>query len=298
MASGIIMKALSGFYYVRPDDAPDTIIQCRARGVFKKKGITPLVGDRCEYEPGAPGEGTVTNILPRKTELIRPPVANADTAVLVFSVTNPELNLRLLDRFLVHTEHAGLDNIICLSKADLAGSARDQELVRHVTGLYEGIGYPVLLTSARTGEGIGKLLDRLSGRMAVFAGQSGVGKSSLLNAMAPGIRLETGEVSIRLGRGRHTTRHVELIALPNRAVVADTPGFGQLDFAGMEPEELSGCFVEFAPYAEQCKFRGCVHRNEPSCAVREAAEQGRIAPSRYEHYGMFFDELREKKRRY
>jgi ribosome biogenesis GTPase len=296
MSYGRIMKALSGFYYVRPDDAPDALVQCRARGVFKKKGITPLVGDRCRFERGETGEGTVTEILPRSTELIRPPVANADTAVLVFSITNPDLNLLLLDKFLVHTEHAGLDNIICLSKTDLAGGALDA--AREAAALYTAVGYPVLFTSAVTAEGIDLLTSRLTGRFAVVAGQSGVGKSSLLNAMLPGIQLATGEVSIRLGRGRHTTRHVELISLPNGAVIADTPGFSQLDFAGIEPEHLSACFIDFAPFAEACKFRGCTHRREPGCAVREAVEDGRIASSRYAHYGIFFDELQERKRRY
>jgi ribosome biogenesis GTPase len=296
MENGRIMKALSGFYYVRPDDEPETLVQCRARGVFKKKGITPLVGDRCRFEREETGEGTVTEILPRTTELIRPPVANADTAVLVFSIVNPELNLLLLDKFLVHTEHAGLDNVIVLSKADLAGDALED--AQAAARLYAGIGYTVLFTSAVTAEGIDRLTERLAGRFAVVAGQSGVGKSSLLNAMLPGIRLATGEVSTRLGRGRHTTRHVELIPLPNGAIIADTPGFSQLDFAGIEPEALSACFVEFAPYAEACRYRGCTHRREPGCAVREAVEEGKLAASRYEHYGIFFDELREKKRRY
>lgn len=296
MAQGIIMKALSGFYYVRPDEAPDETIQCRARGVFKKKGIHPLVGDRCLYETEETGEGTVTEILPRTTELIRPAVANVDTAVLVFSVSNPDLSLHLLDKFLVHTEHAGLNNIICLSKADLAGKAKDA--VDQAVKLYSVIGYPVMLTSSVTEEGLQPLLELLADKLSVVAGQSGVGKSSMLNALAPAARLETGEVSTRLGRGKHTTRHVELIPLPNRGVVADTPGFSSLDFSNMEPEDLSSCFIEFAAYAESCRFRGCLHRNEPSCAVREAAEDGRIAATRYEHYGLFFDEMKERKRRY
>lgn len=290
------MKALSGFYYVRPDDTPDVIIQCRARGVFKKKGIHPLVGDRCLYETEETGEGTVTEILPRRTELIRPAVANVDTAVLVFSVSNPDLSLHLLDKFLVHTEHAGLNNIICLSKADLAGKAKDA--VDQAVKLYSEIGYPVLLTSSVTEEGLQPLLEMLADKLSVVAGQSGVGKSTMLNVLAPAARLETGEVSMRLGRGKHTTRHVELISLPNRGVVADTPGFSSLDFSNMEPEDLAACFIEFAAYAESCRFRGCLHRNEPSCAVRDATEDGRIAATRYEHYGLFFDEMKERKRRY
>jgi ribosome biogenesis GTPase len=296
MAQGIIMKALSGFYYVRPDATPEQVIQCRARGVFKKRGISPLVGDRCEFETEETGEGTVTEIMPRSTELIRPPVANVDTAVLVFSVSNPDLSLHLLDKFLVHTEHAGLDNIICLSKADLAGKA--QQAVQEAVELYTQIGYTVLLSSSVTEEGLAELQAHLAGKLAVVSGQSGVGKSTLLNAMVPGMKLETGEVSNRLGRGKHTTRHVELISLPNRAVVADTPGFSQLDFSNMEPEDLASCFIEFAAYAESCRFRGCVHRNEPSCGVRAAVAEGKIAASRFEHYGLFFDEMKDRKRRY
>lgn len=292
---GLITKALSGFYYVRPDDAPSSIVQCRARGVFKKKGVTPLVGDRCIFSEEKTGEGTVTEILPRVSQLIRPAVANVDTVILVFSVTDPDLNLQLLDKFLVHTEHAGIKSLICLSKADLP---HDEAHVQSAISLYKDIGYPVLLCSTVTGEGMDHLLQLLHGKISVVSGQSGVGKSSLLNALVPGMQLETGEISQRLGRGRHTTRHVELIEMSDQTFIADTPGFSQLDFQQIDPEELGSTFLEFSAYAERCRFRGCLHMEEPSCAVREATEEGSIAKSRYEHYRNFLDDIKNRKRRY
>ncbi|GGA21891.1 ribosome small subunit-dependent GTPase A [Paenibacillus physcomitrellae] len=298
MPEGLIVKALSGYYYVKPDQAGvDTIVQCRGRGIFKKKGLTPLVGDRVIYTPTENGEGTVDELLPRETELIRPPVANASLAVLLFSVKEPDLNLQLLDKFLVHIEHAGLRALICLTKHDLMDAQEDEQVARAVE-LYEQVGYKVLVTSSLKGEGMERVKENLAGHISVFAGQSGVGKSSLLNAMLPGLTLETSEISMRLGRGRHTTRHVELIELENGAYVADTPGFSQLDFLELGVDELSICFIEFAPLAEQCKFRGCSHLHEPGCRVREAVEAGGIAASRYEHYVEFFQEMKDKKRRY
>lgn len=298
MPEGLIVKALSGYYYVKPAaDSGVKVVQCRGRGIFKKKGMSPLVGDRVIYTPTENGEGTVDEILPRETELIRPPVANARLAVLLFSLREPDLNLVLLDKFLVHIEHSGLSPLICLTKGDLMDEAED-ELIRDTVALYERVGYEVFVTSSVKGEGMDAVRARLSGNISVFAGQSGVGKSSLLNAMLPGLTLETSEISLRLGRGRHTTRHVELIELGNNGYVADTPGFSQLDFLELGVEELSPCFIEFAPYAPDCKFRGCSHLHEPGCRVREAAENGAIAPSRYKHYMEFYQEMKEKKRRY
>ncbi|SDD98307.1 ribosome biogenesis GTPase [Paenibacillus sp. UNCCL117] len=311
MAIGLIVKALSGYYYVLPEHTGELeSIQCRARGVFKKRGVSPLVGDRVGYELTDNGEGTVTEIYPRTSELIRPPIANVDQVVLVFSINEPALNLPLLDKFLVHTESAGLDTIICLTKRDLWSSpeaeqgmgqeekdASADDLDRAVR-LYESIGYTVILTSAKEGLGVDQVLDRLAGRISVFAGQSGVGKSSLLNAMIPGLELETNEISMKLGRGKHTTRHVELLRLPGGGIVADTPGFSQLDFLQVDAEGLGACFREFAPYAAECRFRGCLHLHEPGCRVQEAQEKGLIAASRYSSYNQFLEEIREQKRRY
>ncbi|MFC3748789.1 ribosome small subunit-dependent GTPase A [Paenibacillus sp. GCM10012306] len=301
MPEGIIVKALSGYYYVKPHCdglivSEEAAVQCRARGIFKKKGVSPLVGDRVIYSLTENGEGMVDQILPRDSELIRPPVANVKLAVLLFSLREPDMNLNLLDKFLVHIEHSGLDTLIVLTKQDLA--VGDDEATATVKALYEKIGYEVLVTSSLTGTGSEDVHRRLAGGISVFAGQSGVGKSTLLNRIVPGLLLETGEISLRLGRGRHTTRHVELMDIGDGGFVADTPGFSQLDFLELGVEELSTCFREFAPYAEACKFRGCSHLHEPGCKVVEAVDQGEIAPSRYEHYKLFFNEMKDKKRRY
>ncbi|WP_019639078.1 ribosome small subunit-dependent GTPase A [Paenibacillus fonticola] len=302
MPEGLIVKALSGYYYVKPEaSAEENILQCRGRGIFKKKGITPLVGDHVLYTPTENGEGTVDEILPRVTELIRPPIANARLAVLLFSLKEPNFNLQLLDKFLVHIEHAGLRPLICLTKEDLLDEPEnepDRDLTKQVVGLYEKVGYEVIVTSSLAGTGITAVKARLAGEISVFAGQSGVGKSSLLNAMLPGLSLETSEISTKLGRGRHTTRHVELIPLDNGGYVADTPGFSQLDFLELGVEELASCFIEFNDYAERCKFRGCSHLHEPGCHVRAAVEEGEITASRYEHYMQFYEEMKDKKRRY
>ncbi|MUT66831.1 ribosome small subunit-dependent GTPase A [Paenibacillus sp. NEAU-GSW1] len=305
---GRIVKALSGYYYVLPDaDAGDSenegqaTVQCRARGVFKKRGITPLVGDDVVYSLTENGEGTVEQILPRSSELIRPPVANIDLAILVFSVTEPTLNLQLLDKFLVHIEHSGIEAVLCLSKQDLERDGEwteeASEAAAAVNRIYRAIGYEVYGTSSRRGEGIESFHERLKGHTAVFAGQSGVGKSSLLNAIVPGLTLETNEISNRLGRGKHTTRHVELIEIGG-AYVADTPGFSQLDFAELGIEDLGYCFREMRELSPDCKFRACTHVHEPGCAVLKAVEDGSIASSRHQHYVAFLTEMKEKKRRY
>ncbi|MGO4530834.1 ribosome small subunit-dependent GTPase A [Paenibacillus sp. 2TAF8] len=305
MPEGIIVKALSGYYYVMPiedNGAPSvegSAVQCRARGIFRKRGTSPLVGDRVSYMLTENGEGTVDEIHKRETELIRPPVANVGLAVLLFSVKEPDMNLNLLDKFLVHIEQAGLDALIVLTKQDLIDpDAKDRDIVAETKAMYEQIGYEVISTSSRTGEGSELLRERLAGKISVFSGQSGVGKSSMLNALMPGLTLETSAISMRLGRGKHTTRHVELIPLDNGGFVADTPGFSQLDFLEIGVEELSTCFREFAQFADQCKFRGCTHTHEPSCRVLAAKEEGLISESRYKHYEQFLTEMKDKKRRY
>lgn len=301
MPEGIIIKALSGYYYVKPLHdgiiaTEEEAVQCRGRGILKKKGTSPLVGDRIIYILTENGEGMVDEILPRESELIRPPVANVKLAVLLFSVREPDMNLNLLDKFLVHIEHSGLEPLIVLTKQDLAED--DGQATAQVKELYEKIGYEVLVTSSLNGSGSEELRARLAGEISVFSGQSGVGKSTLLNRLVPSLELETGEISLRLGRGRHTTRHVELIDIGGGGFVADTPGFSQLDFLELGVEELSVCFREFASYAESCKFRGCSHLHEPGCKVIEAWQAGEIADSRYEHYKLFYNEMKDKKRRY
>lgn len=309
MQDGLIVKALSGFYYVQPDEGGGTV-QCRARGLFKKQGIAPLVGDRVKFERdesgSVKGEGTVVELYPRSTELVRPPVANVDTALLVFAVTEPELNVNLLDKFLVLAELAGLEPVIGLTKSELLHSkyktGQAAEALRAKIGrlqsVYEAIGYRVFSVSARSGEGTDALLALLDGRITVFAGQSGVGKSSLLNCLVPGLTLETNEISQKLGRGKHTTRHVELYRIGASGLVADTPGFSQLEFPDVEPERLTQAFPEFAKLAGSCKFRGCLHLQEPSCRVRDAVERQEADSGRYENYTMFLTEIKERKRRY
>jgi ribosome biogenesis GTPase len=304
MPKGLIVKALSGYYYVQSMEdghGDKKLIQCRARGIFKKKGITPLVGDQVIFTLTENDEGTVDEIYPRSSELIRPPISNVDLAVLVFSLREPDLNLKLLDKFLVHTETSGLDTVICFSKRDLGNEDNvlaDDMTLNQVSRLYEDIGYEVIITSAKTGEGADQVRQRLSRHIGVFAGQSGVGKSSLLNVIFPGLSLATNEISAKLGRGKHTTRHVELIALEDGGWIADSPGFSQLDFMNLEAEDMTDGFKEFRKFSPQCKFRGCLHRNEPGCRVKEAVESGGIARSRYEHYLLFLGEIMDRKRRY
>ncbi|WP_379133505.1 ribosome small subunit-dependent GTPase A [Paenibacillus sp. sgz500958] len=301
MPEGVITKALSGYYYVTPlrdgsIASAEGAVQCRARGIFKKRGESPLVGDKVVYVLTENGEGMVDEIMPRFSELIRPQVANVSLAVLLFSIREPDMNLNLLDKFLVHIEHSGIDTLIVLTKQDLAEA--DQDNTNRVKEMYEKIGYEVIVTSSMTGAGSEELRKRLSGKISVFSGQSGVGKSTLLNRIVPGLLLETGEISLRLGRGRHTTRHVELMDIGENGFVADTPGFSQLDFLELGVEELSSCFREFTSYAENCKFRGCSHLHEPGCRVIEALQSGDIIESRYEHYKLFYNEMKDKKRRY
>ncbi|WP_409341068.1 ribosome small subunit-dependent GTPase A [Paenibacillus sp. MBLB4367] len=303
MPEGLIVKALSGYYYVLSDDdtrdggVEEQLVQCRARGIFKKNKVSPLVGDRVKFELTENGEGMVDELLPRTTELIRPPVANVKQAVLVFSLAEPDLNLPLLDKFLVFVEHAGLDAVLCLTKHDLLDEEERIE-TEQAARLYESIGYSVFVTSALQGEGVKPLLGLLEGTISVVSGQSGVGKSTLLNALIPGLNLATNEISNKLGRGKHTTRHVELVPLEGGGWIADTPGFSQLDFVQLEPEELGSCFREFKGYAAGCKFRGCLHDQEPGCLVRGALESGAIAASRYSSYMAFLTEMRDRKRRY
>jgi len=292
MPEGRIVKALSGFYYVADGDQ---VIQCRARGLFKKKDakVNPLVGDWVVYESVGETEGYIMQVSERKNELLRPPVSNVDQAILVFSMQEPGFSPLLLDKFLVHTEHADIDAVIVLSKADLVS----EEEVAAVVNRYEKVGYRILPTSKRDLRGIEQLRHELRDAISVFAGQSGVGKSSLINLLFPDMQLQTGDVSQKLGRGRHTTRHVELIPLPEGGYVADTPGFSSLEFIGLSELDLAQSFRDFEEVADQCKFRGCLHLSEPGCAVREAVESGEIVAERYEHYKQFTEELKEYQRR-
>lgn len=298
MPWGRIIKAISGYYDVLPDEEKpldENLIRCRARGIFRKKGIAPLVGDIVRFERTGSNEGWIEEIENRRNELIRPPISNMDLVVLLFSFKKPDLNLLLLDRFLAYIEYKRIPILIIFTKSDLVEESVREEALRR----YSAIGYTVLATSVKNGMGIEALHDQLQGKFSVFAGQSGVGKSSLLNKLMPNLHLKTGEISEKLGRGRHTTRHVELIPMNDKTFIADTPGFGQLEFFDMDPEKLSDCFPEMKEKAEGCRFRECVHVKEPGCAVRSAVEREEISRERYEHYLLFLEEIKKaKERRY
>ncbi|HZG61139.1 MAG TPA: ribosome small subunit-dependent GTPase A [Anoxybacillus sp.] len=293
MPEGKIIKALSGFYYVLSDGE---VFQCRGRGVFRKHKITPLVGDEVVFQAENKTDGYIMEIRERKNELIRPPIANIDQAILVFSAVQPDFSPGLLDRFLVLIEAKDIRPIIVISKMDLTDD-KTKPIVEKYASDYRKIGYEVIETSAVTKNGVDLLLPYLEGRTSVFAGQSGVGKSSLLNALRPDLQLKTNDISTHLGRGKHTTRHVELIEIGG-GLVADTPGFSSLEFNEIEAEQLPLCFPEFRERDHECKFRGCTHIAEPKCAVKAALEAGEIPSYRYEHYLNFMEEIKERKPRY
>ncbi|MGN7469931.1 ribosome small subunit-dependent GTPase A [Brevibacillus sp. SAFN-007a] len=292
MPEGRIVKALSGFYYVADGER---IYSCRARGLFKKKDakVNPLVGDWVVYDAINEEEGYIMEVGERTNELVRPPISNVDQAVLVFSMYKPMFSSLLLDKFLAHTEHVGIDSVIVLSKADQVSQEEVDAIVRQ----YEAIGYQVIPTSTVDERGLEEVRSILHDRITVFAGQSGVGKSSLINTLFPGVSLQTGDVSQKLGRGKHTTRHVELIPLPGGGYVADTPGFSSLEFIDFTELDLAESFRDFAVLSPDCKFRGCLHVSEPSCAVRAALAAGELSEERYEHYKQFREELKEYQRR-
>ncbi len=293
MPEGKIVKALSGFYYVFSNDK---LVQCRGRGVFRKNKITPLVGDEVVFQAENDTEGYILEIKERKNELVRPPIANVDQAILVFSAVEPDFSTALLDRFLVLIEYNRIRPLICITKMDLTSEA-EKINIRKFADDYQKAGYNVLLTSSETAEGINELLPYIKGEISVFAGQSGVGKSSLLNVLRPDLSLKTNDISNHLGRGKHTTRHVELIQI-GEGLVADTPGFSSLEFTEIEAEELNFCFPEIQTLSEECKFRGCLHISEPKCAVKSAYENGELPSYRYEHYLEFLDEIKNRKPRY
>lgn len=293
MAQGQIRKALSGFYYVEQNGK---LIQCRGRGIFRNRGESPLVGDMVDFTKDSESDGSVDKIYPRKNELVRPPIANVDQAILVFSVKEPNFNTILLDRFLVVLESFFVKPIICLTKMDLLSDAEMAEIQPFIED-YKAIGYELLTTFKDDSTLMERLQPMLEGKTSVLAGQSGVGKSTLLNTLIPELDLKTGIISKSLGRGKHTTRHVELIEVCG-GLLADTPGFSSFDFDTIEKEELTACLPEFQRISEDCKFRGCLHIKEPKCAVKAAAETGEIRPYRYEHYVQFLQEIMDRKPRY
>lgn len=292
---GKIIKGIAGFYYV--DVAESGVYECKAKGIFRKEKKKPLVGDNVEIEVLDEKEktGNLIQILPRKNELIRPAAANVDQALVIFAVRQPDPNYQLLDRFLITMEQQEIPSIICFNKKDLA----EQEELDQMYQIYISCGYKVLLTSAEQEEGISQIRKILEGKTTVVAGPSGVGKSSLTNLLQEEVSMETGEISKKLKRGRHTTRHAQLLTVGEHTYLMDTPGFSSLFVEGMEKEELRFHYPEFTEYEGKCRFQGCVHVHEPECAVKQAVESGKIHRQRYENYVSFYEELKEQeKRRY
>ena len=295
LEKGIIVKALSGFYYVENKKTKE-VLQCRSRGLFRKNKITPLVGDHVQYLVEADNDGYVMKVEPRHNELVRPPIANVDVALVVFSAKEPDFNVKLLDRFLAMIEAKFIEAIIIVTKIDLLTEEAYRQL-QPILDYYRKIGYKIFETSSTEGQGMNDLNQFIHNQIIVICGQSGVGKSSLLNRLDSSLELEVNEISKALGRGKHTTRHVELHKL-NGALVADTPGFSSLDLEQLDIEDLAESFVEFRERAQECKFRGCIHENEPRCAVKVAVDSGEFRRSRYDNYLVFLNEIKTRKTKY
>lgn len=279
---GTIRKALSGFYYVQTDDG---LVTCRARGKFRYQKITPLVGDRVAITVQDDGSGSLDHILPRRNAFQRPAVANLDQLVIIASGAIPVSDPFLLDRIISLAESKECQPILCINKWDLV-QAED------LLAIYQAAGIPTLSVSAATGQGIEELRGLLAGKISAFTGNSGVGKSSIMNMLLPGLNIKTAEVSDKLGRGKHTTRHVELFDLGGGTYAADTPGFASFDIEMMEiipKEQLQFDFIDFAPYIGECRFKDCAHLREPGCAVTQAVADGKIAPSRYRSYERLYE---------
>ncbi len=287
MDKGVIIKGIGGFYYVSKNK--NEIIECRARGIFRKDKVTPMVGDNVKFKVLENGQGVIEKILPRRNQLNRPPVSNVDQGIIVFSLTNPNPNLQLLDRFLLLGEKQKLRLVICINKVDL--SDKDTIDEKDIIDRYEKAGYPIIFTSVKEGLGIEELIQLLSNHISVFAGPSGVGKSSILNKINNEYNLETSMVSEKINRGKHTTRHVELLPYGENGYVVDTPGFSSLDIKDIKKEELMYFFPEFRRFLGKCKFSSCIHIHEPNCAVIEALQQNKINKYRYESYTYFTEEI-------
>lgn len=298
MIEGRIVKGIGGFYYVNTNIGS---IECTPRGVFRKTGQTPLVGDMVLISiiDSSDMEGVIEEILPRENVLLRPNVANVQQCVVIVAAKRPKPDLLLLDRLLILADAQGMARVVCFNKTDLDREGENENIISR----YRQAGYKVLSTSVKTGQGIDKLGEMLKDRISVFAGVSGVGKSSILNSLQPGLDLKVGEISPKLKRGRHTTRHAELLELSFGGMVVDTPGFSSLnlsglqDLTGLEDSQFSRFYPEFDDVSRGCKFIGCKHINEPNCAVKRAVEKGEIAVFRYENYRKLLEELQRNRRK-
>ena len=288
---GKIVKGIAGFYYVNVDGI---LYECKAKGVFRKDHRKPLVGDDVLLEvlDEEKKTGNVTELLPRKSELIRPAVANVDQGMVIFAMTSPAPNLNLLDRFLIMMDRQKLPCLICFNKMDLD----DGKLLETYQFAYEKSGHPLLFISAKEGTGLKELRAFLEGKTTTVAGPSGVGKSSLINHLLGETAMETGGLSAKIDRGKHTTRHSELLRIDQDSFIFDTPGFSSLEVMDIEKEELAACYEEFVPYEKYCRFGGCSHVTEPVCGVRQAVETGEIPRIRYENYCQLYGELKSKRK--
>jgi len=289
---GKIIKGIAGFYYV--DVAESGVYECKAKGIFRKDNIKPLVGDnvRIDVLDEEQKTGNLIGILDRKNELVRPAVANVDQALVIFAIIQPKPSFNLLDRFLIMMERQQIQTIICFNKKDIAAEG-EQEKLRNI---YEKSGNSVLFTSAIEEEGIDDLQNLLEGKTTVVAGPSGVGKSSLINILQSETEMETGEISQKTERGKHTTRHSELLRLSEKSYIVDTPGFSSLFILDLEKEELKNYFPEFLEHESDCRFQGCMHICEPDCGVKQALQDGKISRVRYENYVGLFNEIKERRK--
>jgi ribosome biogenesis GTPase len=289
---GKIIKGIAGLYYVHVPD--HGIYECKAKGAFRNQGKKPLVGDDVIIDilDDKTGTGNIIDILERKNELIRPAVANVDQAMIIFAAASPKPNFNLLDRFLIMMQRQDVPTIICFNKQDMVEDSEIEKL----QNIYAACGYDLVFISVQTGDGFTQVVEMLSGKTTVLAGPSGVGKSSLMNRLHPDANMETGQISEKIQRGKHTTRHSELIHVDGNTYVMDTPGFSSLYVEDMEKEELKDYFPEFAAYQPYCKFLGCNHLNEPECGVKAAVESGEISSVRYQNYELLFEELKNKRK--
>lgn len=291
--TGKIIKGIAGFYYVH--DRHENVYECKAKGIFRNRGIKPAVGDDVEFTvlDEEKKEGNIDQILPRKNALIRPASANVDQALVVFSIMQPDPNLNLLDRFLIMMMTQDIPVTICFNKVDLQSEAKQQEY----RDIYEKAGYRVLFTSTYEKEGIEAVHELLRGKTTILAGPSGVGKSSLTNLIQPEAAMETGSISEKIKRGKHTTRHAELFCVEQDTYLMDTPGFSSMYLEDLEANELKYYFPEFETYADGCRFGAdCVHIGEPVCGIKEALASGELSQSRYDNYKLLYQELKEKKK--
>ncbi|MGI6092786.1 MAG: ribosome small subunit-dependent GTPase A [Veillonellaceae bacterium] len=289
MLHGVVIKAYNSYYYVQTDSK---LTMCTLRGRFKKERYSLLVGDEVEYELSGQQKGVIEKILPRRTMLKRPMVANVDQVILTFAAVNPDFNSVLVDRFLVLAELSNLDIVICINKIDLANIDDLQPTI----DLYRQIGYIVIPISAKTELGIEEFRNLLHNKITVFAGPSGVGKSTILNSLEPKLELVTGQVSDKIGRGKHTTRFAQLLPLSGGGFVVDTPGFSATDFSDIQESQLMDCFPEISRLVSDCKYNTCLHYKEPQCAVKQAVAEQTINEKRYNSYIEILEDIREKRK--